>query len=177
MTLPFAYLVNAQLYAVLSSLVVFAFIAGWYLVPRLRRMTPSNALTALLWVHVPRYITLIQFSAQHEGYPISNAAAMEAVAGDVAGAFLALLAIAALRRLPKLGYWFSWALVLETTADILVGIVRKIHEPLWGKASGVTWLILDIYISFILICLPLLVWQLLLVKLKPKTFDRLQLNF
>jgi hypothetical protein len=143
-----------------GSLIVIAIIARWYLVPKLRQMSAFNAITALLWVHVPRYVTLILFSAQHEGYPISNQAALEAVVGDVAGAVLALLAIAVLPRLPRLGYWLSWALVLETAVDIVVGIIRKAHEPLWGKASGVTWLILDVYIPFILICLPLLVWQL-----------------
>jgi hypothetical protein len=166
MTLPFAYLLSAQLYAMMGSLLVFALIARWYLVPQLKQMSAFNALTALLWVHVPRYITLILFSAQHEGYPISNRAALEAVVGDVAGAVLALLAIAVLPRLPRLGYWLSWALVLETTADIVVGIIRKVHEPLWGKAGGVTWLILDIYIPLILVCLPLLTWQLLIGKLK-----------
>jgi hypothetical protein len=166
MRLPFVYLLNAQLYAMLGSLIVFALIARWYLVPQLRQMSAFNAITVLLWVHVPRYVTLILFSAQHEGYPISNSAALEAVVGDVAGALLALLAIAVLPRLPKLGYWLSWAVVTETTADIVVGIIRKAHEPLWGKASGVTWLILDVYIPFILTCLPLLVWQLVRVKAK-----------
>jgi hypothetical protein len=161
MRLPFVYLVSAQLYAMLGSLIVFILIARWYLIPQLKQMSAFNALTALLWVHVPRYVTLILFSAQHEGYPISNTAAIEAVVGDVAGAFLALVAIAVLPRLPRVGYWLSWAVVAETITDIVVGIIRKAHEPLWGKASGVTWLILDVYIPFILVCIPLLVWQLL----------------
>jgi hypothetical protein len=172
MTLPFDYLVKAQLYGMLGSLGVFTLIARWYLVPWLKQMSAFNALTALLWVHVPRYVTLILFSAQQQGYPISNQAALEAVVGDVAGAVLALVAIAVLPRLPKLGYWVSWILVLETTADIVVGIIRKTHEPLWGKASGVTWLILDVYIPFILICLPLLTWQLLSGRLKKATFAK-----
>ncbi len=175
MTLPFDYLVKAQLYGMLGSLIVFTLIARWYLVPWLKQMSAFNALTALLWVHVPRYVTLILFSAQHQGYPISNQAALEALVGDVAGAVLALLAITVLPRLPRLGYWMSWTLVLETTADIVIGIVRKAHEPLWGKASGVTWLILDVYIPFILVCLPLLVWQLLSRRLKSTTFARLPL--
>lgn len=170
MTLPFIYLVRAQLYGMLGSLIVFTLIVRWYFVPHLKQLSAFNALTVLLWVHVPRYVTLILFSAQHEGYPITNQAALEAVVGDVAGAALALLAIAVLPRLPRLGYWLSWALVLETTADIVVGIIRKAHEPLWGKASGITWLILDIYIPFILVCLPLLISQLLSGRLKSRNF-------
>lgn len=157
---PFSYLVNAQLGAMLGSILVFALVARWYMIPRLKTLNPITAIVVLLWVHVPRYITLIQFSAQQQGYPISNAAAMEAVLGDVAGAIIALLAILAFRRFVKVGIMLSSILVIETVADITVGFIRKAHEPLWGKASGVTWLILDVYIPLILICLPLLVWLL-----------------
>jgi hypothetical protein len=164
MRLPFVYVVDAQLYGMLASLVVFALIARWYLVPRLQMMPAFSSIRALLWIHVPRYITLIQFSAQREGYPISNVASLEAVIGDVLGAFLALVAIAVLRRFPRPGYYLTWVVVLETVADMIVGIVRKAHEPLWGMAGGVTWLILDVYIPIILVSLPLLVWRLIKLR-------------
>ena len=158
---PFSYLVDAQLSAMLGSILVFILVARWYIIPKLKTLRPVTAIVVLLWVHVPRYFTLIQFSAQQQGYPISNAAVMEAVVGDVAGAIIALLAILAFRRFAKIGIVLSWILVVETIADITVGFIRKAHEPVWGKASGVTWLILDLYIPFILICLPLLVWRLI----------------
>jgi hypothetical protein len=43
------------------------------------RVTRRDALLVLLWLHVPCYVTVILFSAQHDGYPISNRAALEAV--------------------------------------------------------------------------------------------------
>ena len=158
---PFSYLVDAQLSAMLGSILVFILVARWYIIPKLKTLRPVTAIVVLVWVHVPRYFTLIQFSAQQQGYPISNAAVMEAVVGDVAGAIIALLAILAFRRFAKIGIVLSWILVVETIADITVGFIRKAHEPVWGKASGVTWLILDLYIPFILVCLPLLVWRLI----------------
>jgi len=158
---PFSYLVDAQLSAMLGSILVFILVARWYIIPKLKTLRPVTAIVVLLWVHVPRYFTLIQFSAQQQGYPISNAAVMEAVVGDVLGAIIALMAIMAFRLNLKLGLMMSWLLVIETIADVTIGFLRKAHEPLWGKASGVTWLILDLYIPFILICLPLLVWRLI----------------
>ena len=158
---PFSFLVDAQLGAMLGSILVFILVARWYIIPKLKTLRPVTAIVVLVWVHVPRYFTLIQFSAQQQGYPISNAAVMEAVVGDVAGAIIALLAILAFRRFAKIGIVLSWILVVETIADITVGFIRKAHEPVWGKASGVTWLILDLYIPFILVCLPLLVWRLI----------------
>lgn len=94
---------------------------------------------------------------------------MEAVVGDVAGAIIALLAILAFRRFAKIGIVLSWLLVIETVADVIVGFIRKAHEPLWGKASGVTWLILDLYIPLILVCLPLLVWRLIIWRDEKKS--------
>jgi hypothetical protein len=153
-------LIQAQIGAMVISLIVFTAIAVWYLIPWFNRLSKPKAIIALLWVHVPRYITLIMYSAQREGYPITAIAAKEAVIGDVTGAIVALAAIFAFRKSERLGVLFSWLLVLETIADVVVGFLRKAREPLWGKANGVTWLILDFYIPLILVCLPLLIWQL-----------------
>jgi hypothetical protein len=165
------YLLSAQVGAMLGSLIVSTLLAIWYYVPWSLRVTRRDALLALLWLHVPRYITLILFSAQHDGYPISNRAALEAVVGDVAGAAIALLSIIAIQSLPsahrRIGIWLSWILATETTADMIVGILRKAHEPLWGKAAGVTWLILDFYIPVLMVSVPLLVWQLISRRNEP----------
>lgn len=165
------YLASAQVGAMLTSIFVCVLLAKWYFVPWSRRVTRRDALLGLLWLHVPRYVTLILFSAQHEGYPISNRAALEAIVGDVFGASIALAAIVSLHvlkpRFRQVGVWLSWFLVVETTVDILVGIARKAHEPLWGKASGVTWLILDFFIPALMVSVPVLVWQLLTRRREP----------
>lgn len=138
-------LAAAQLWAMLASILVCALSAWWYYVPWSKRVTRQDALLALLWLHVPRYVTLILLSAQHDGYPISNRAAFEAILGDVLGASIALAAIASLHvlapRFRWIAVWLSWLLVVETIADMVIGIARKAHEPLWGKAGGATWLI------------------------------------
>lgn len=131
-----------------------------YVAPWLTTLGRFQALIVLLWTHVPRYVTLIMYSAQRDGYPISNVAAAEAVIGDVAGAAIALVAIQALRQGSRFGVWLSWALVVETIADIVVGVLRKQWEPLWGLASGVNWLVPNFYIPWIIVSLPLLIWLL-----------------
>jgi hypothetical protein len=56
-------LMHAQASAQLISLIVFAAIAKWYLVPWLHELSRAESLTALLWVHVFRYVALQVFSA------------------------------------------------------------------------------------------------------------------
>jgi hypothetical protein len=160
------YLELAQIGATLASLVVFWIIAKWY-APRLAKLGRADALSILLWLHVPRYVTLIIFSAQHDGYPISDLAAMEAVIGDVAGAAIAFAAVMALRRRSHLGIAMAWLLAIETTLDVIVGIHRKAVEPLWGFASGVTWLVLVFYVPLIIVGVAVLVWQLYARRSEP----------
>jgi hypothetical protein len=153
-------LASIQIAANLASLVVYALLAKWFIAPWLKTLGRADALIALAIVHLFRYVALITFSAQHDGYPISSIAALEAVVGDVAGAVVALAAIWALRHRWRLGIILSWLLVIETAVDVVVGVRRKGLEPLWGDASGVTWVMLNFYVTLIVVSLPLLVWQL-----------------
>src|SRR5262249_13223721 len=59
-----AYLVPAQAGAQLLSLFVYGLVARWYVAPWLGSLKRPNALIALLWVHVFRYVALMTFSAQ-----------------------------------------------------------------------------------------------------------------
>jgi hypothetical protein len=90
-------LVPAQAGAQFVSLIVYAVIARWYVARWLQRRRRADALIALLWVHVFRYVALQVFSAQRDGFAISDGGVMDIVAGDVAGAVLALITIMLLR--------------------------------------------------------------------------------
>ncbi len=102
------YLMPAQASAQLLSLVVFAAIARWYVSPWLNSRARADALIALLWVHVFRYVALQVFSAQQTGFPISDGGAMEIVVGDVAGAVIAFVTIALLRRRARFAILLAW---------------------------------------------------------------------
>ena len=92
------HLVPAQAGAQLISLLVFIAIARWYVAPWLAARGRAEALIALLWIHVFRYVALQIFAAQDEGFPISVGGALEIVIGDVGGAVIAFAAIVLLRR-------------------------------------------------------------------------------
>jgi hypothetical protein len=53
------YLTPAQARAQLLSLFVFGSIAQWYVAPWLNSRSRADALIALLWIHVFRYIALM----------------------------------------------------------------------------------------------------------------------
>jgi hypothetical protein len=154
------YLMPAQASAQLISLIVLIAIARWYVIPWLNSRPRVDALIALLWVHVFRYVALQVFSAQHNGFPVSDGGAMEIVVGDVAGAVIAFIAIALLRRRVRLAIALVWLLAAETAYDTVTNIQGGVQEHLMGAASGVTWLILVFFVPMVVVSGALMVWQL-----------------
>jgi hypothetical protein len=154
------YFTPAQAGAQLLSLIVFGSIARWYVAPWLKNRDRADALIALLWVQVFRYVALQVFSAQHEGFPISDDGAVEIVVGDVAGAIMAYAAILLLRSRVDLGVPLVWLLAVETVYDTVANIRGGIREHLMGVASGVTWLLLAFFVPMVIVSLSLIVWQL-----------------
>jgi hypothetical protein len=146
--------------AQLASLVVLAIASIWYVAPFLRRLERTQALTLLLWVHVFRYVALVTISAQHDGYPISDAAVREIVVGDLTGAAIALFSILFLRARSSLGLVLGWVLCLETILDFAIGIHRKIIEPPSAEVQGVLWAVLVFFVPAVIVSVPLLIWQL-----------------
>ena len=144
----------------LLSLIVFATISKWYVVPRLKTVGRAEALVPLLWIHVFRYVALQAFSAQRDGFPISDGGLMEIVVGDVAGMVIAFSTVVALRYRARLAIPLAWLLVAETIFDTVTNIRGGIHENLMGAASGVTWLILGFYVPLLIVSLALIIWQL-----------------
>jgi hypothetical protein len=154
------FLTPAQASAQLISLIVLGAMARWYIVPWLNGQTRARALTALLWVHVFRYVALQVFSAQRDGFPISDGGAIEIVIGDVAGAVIAFTTIALLRRRARLAIALAWLLAMETAYDTVANIHGGVQEHLMGAASGVTWMILTFFVPMVVVSSVLMVWQL-----------------
>jgi len=146
--------------AQLITMMAYMLIAWWYVGPWMRRLAFTQALTILLWVHVFRYSVLYIYVAQHEGYPISGIATEELVIGDLAGAFLAIVSIVALRFNWRLGLITSWLVVVESVLDFVGATYLRISEPPRADATGVWWIIFVYFGPLILVSLPLMVWQL-----------------
>jgi hypothetical protein len=149
-------MIKAQLITILT----YAFIAWWYVAPRLNRLDKRDALTALLWVHVFRYVVLYLYVAKQEGYGISERAMTGLVMGDLTGAALAALAIILLRFRSRVGVWAASLVVLATLADMVDGFIVRSSEPPRADALGVWWMLFVFFAPLILISLPLLIWQL-----------------
>jgi hypothetical protein len=155
------HLVPAQAGAQLVTLLVFIALARWYVAPWLTTLKRAEALVALLWVHVFRYVALQVFVAQRDGFPISMGGALEIVIGDVGGAIIAFTAIVLLRQKAFAGVVLCWVLVAETATDTFLNIRGGIEEHLMGAASGVTWMILVFFVPAVVVSVGLLAWQLI----------------
>ena len=153
-------LMPAQAGAQIISLFVFIMLAGWYIAPWLARQGRAEALIALLWVNVFRYVALQIFVAQRDGFPISDRGALEIVIGDVSGAIIAFAAIVLLRRKVVAGLVLSWIVVVETATDTFLNIRGGIEEHLMGAASGVTWMTLVFFVPAVVVSICLLALQL-----------------
>jgi hypothetical protein len=154
------HLVPAQAGAQLITLLIFIALARWYVAPWLGTLKRAEALIALLWVHVFRYVALQVFVAQRDGFPISTGGAMEIVIGDLGGAIIAFTAIVLLRQRAFAGVVLCWILFTETVVDTFLNIRGGIEEHLMGAASGVTWMILVFFVPAVVVSVGLLAWQL-----------------
>ena len=112
----------------LISLVVYSLIAIWYVVPWLKKLDKRQALTAPLWIHVFRYVTLYLLVAQREGYAISDQMLKVVVIGDLSGAVLALAGIIFLRMRSRLGPIFAALVLIASIADFAVGTYVRSHQ-------------------------------------------------
>jgi hypothetical protein len=164
-------LLAAQAAAQFISLFVFSTLARWYLAPWLAARTRADALAPLLWVHAFRYVALQAFSAQRDGFPISDDGLIGIVAGDLAGSALALATLFALHHRSRAAIPLAWLLVVETAYDTVSNIRGGVQEHLLGTAGGVTWLILGFYVPLLVVSLVLMVWQLLARRGEPLAAD------
>jgi len=161
------HLVPAQAGAQIVTLALFITLARWYVMPWLAVRPRSEALMALLWVSVFRYVALQIFVAQRDGFPISIGGAIEIVIGDVAGAIIAFAAIVLLRQKAFAGLVLCWLLVAETAIDTFLDIRGGIEEHLMGAAGGITWMILVFFVPAVIVSVSLLAWQLVTRRHEP----------
>ena len=150
----------AQALAQLASLAIFIAAARWYVVPWLSNRRRAEALTALLWVHVFRYVALQIFSAQQQGFPMSPSSARAVVIGDVGGALIAFIAILLLRARARAAIPLIWLLVAETALDTVTNIRDGVREHLMGAATGITWMTLVFFVPLVVVSAGLLAQQL-----------------
>jgi hypothetical protein len=143
------------------SLVTYLLIAFWYVAPRLSRLPLETALIPLLWVHAFRTVggTILAPGSVEAGVPMDFRVMIGY--GDLATAFLALLALIALRtHLPRAIAWV-WLCMIVGNLDTLNAIIQSMRYNVFTYALGFNWVIVTMYVPVLLVSSLLIFMQLL----------------
>ena len=143
------------------SLVAYLFIGFWYVVPRLSRLPREVALVPLVWVHAFRTIggTILAPGAVGAGVPTEFRTMIGY--GDLITAFLALVALAALRARFSWAIVLVWLMVVVGLLDTVNAIIQSIRFNVFTYALGINWVIVTIYVPALLVSSLLIFMQLL----------------
>ena len=143
------------------SLVAYALIAFWYVVPRLSRLPLEAAVVPLLWVHAFRTIggTILAPGAVDAGVPMSFRVMIGY--GDMATALLALLALIALRARFSGAIALVWLFIIVGMLDTINAIIQSVRDSVFNYALGVNWVIVTMYVPALLVSSLLIFMQLL----------------
>jgi hypothetical protein len=141
------------------SLVAYALIAAWYVIPRLSGKPRETALQPLLWVHAFRMIGGTVLAPGAVAVPILFQKMVGY--GDLITSALALLALIALRTRLTGAIALVWAVVAVGAADTINAIIQSMRYSVFAHALGVNWVIVTIYVPALLVSSVLILWQLL----------------
>ncbi|MEO8666910.1 MAG: hypothetical protein ABI399_00220 [Bauldia sp.] len=142
------------------SLIAFALLAAWYVVPRLSMLPPERAVVPLLWVHVFRIVggTILAPGAVEAAVPPAFRTIVGI--GDIATGVLALVALVALRARLAGALALVWLCVVVGTLDTANAIVQSMRYSVFNDALGVNWVIVTLYVPALLVSTVLIFWQL-----------------
>lgn len=143
------------------SLLAYLFIAFWYVVPRLSRLPRELALVPLLWIHAFRTVggTILAPGAVGPGVPMEFRTMIGY--GDLITAFLALVALAALRTRFSGAIALVWVVVVVGMIDTVNAIIQSMRFNVFTYSLGVNWVIVTIYVPALLVSSLLIFMQLL----------------
>jgi len=143
------------------SLVVYALIGFWYVAPRLSKLPREAALVPLLWIHAFRIAggTILAPGAVDAGVPMEFRVMIGY--GDLATAFLALLALIALRVRFSGAVTLVWLVIVVGMLDTVNAIIQSLRYSVFTYALGVNWVIVTMYVPALLVSSLLIFMQLL----------------
>jgi hypothetical protein len=146
------------------SLVAYALIGFWYVAPRLSRLPREAALVPLLWVHAFRVVggTILAPGAVDAGVPMDFRVMVGY--GDLATAFLALVALIALRARFPGAVALVWLFIIVGMLDTVNAIIQSVRYSVFNYGLGVNWVIVTAYVPALLVSSLLIFMQLLGAK-------------
>ena len=149
----------AQL-AMSVNLVTLIILAVWRYVPWASRRNVIDALTPLVAFHCARTVALQLYSAQDNGFAISDGVRDQIVWGDQLGALLAIVTLLCLWRAPRAARPVGWLLVIATVIDLSNALAAGIREELLSDATDMSWMILTFYVPGLWVSIGLIAWLL-----------------
>jgi len=149
------------------SLVAYVLIAFWYVAPRLSKLPLETALAPLLWVHAFRMVggTILAPGSVESGVPMAFRVMIGY--GDLATAFLALLALIALRARFSGAITLVWLCMIVGNLDTLNAIIQSVRYNVFTYALGLNWVIVTLYVPALLASSLLIFMQLLSPNRSP----------
>ena len=143
------------------SLAAYLLIAFWYVAPRLSKLPLETALVPLLWVHAFRTIggTILAPGSVEAAVPMAFRVMIGY--GDLATAFLALLALIALRARISGAIPLVWLCMIVGNLDTLNAIIQSVRYNVFNYTLGLNWVIVTIYVPALLVSSLLIFMQLL----------------
>lgn len=143
------------------SLVVYGLIGFWYVAPRLSKLPREAALVPLLWIHAFRIVggTILAPGAVDAGVPMDFRVMIGY--GDLATAFLAVLALIALRARFTGAIALVWLFIIVGMLDTVNAIIQSLRYSVTTYALGVNWVVVTMYVPALLVSSLLIFMQLL----------------
>lgn len=145
----------------LVSCAVLSLVAAWYVWPSLTRIPRNSALILLLFVHVPRYVGMVELVPGMIDPQLPYVFTSSAAYGDLLESALALASIIALRS----NWRGTTLLVLATNTwgflDLLNGVrgVVQLNVPSFNLAT--LWYVYTFYAPLVLISHLMIFWVLI----------------
>lgn len=150
----------AAIGAMAANFATLVILAVWKVVPWLRARSLFDALVPLVAIHAGRTVAMQLYSAQANGYAISNSVRDQIVWGDQLGALLAILTLVALWKWKDAVRPLAWTLVVATVLDLTNALIVGVREELLGRATDVSWMILVFYVPLLWVSIVLVAWLL-----------------
>ncbi len=143
------------------SLIAYGLIGFWYAAPRLSKLPREAALVPLLWVHIFRIVggVILAPGAVEATVPMDFRAMIGY--GDMATAFLAIVALVALRSRFSGAIPLVWLCVVLGMADTINAIIQSVRVNIFDYAIGLNWVIVTLYVPALLVSSLLIFMQLL----------------
>lgn len=143
------------------SLLVYALLAVWYVVPRLSRLSKPLALMPLLWVHAFRIIGGTILAPGSVDARVPNDFRVMIGYGDVISAAVAILALLALHARIRGASLLVWIFLLVATTDTVNAIVQSVRDSVFNLPLGFNWVVVTMYVPALIVSSVLILVYLL----------------